>query len=254
MSFTEFYYNEDLITTINGSITVVYEPVAVNGYCYLENQTNHEGTKALFQADSAGAVTDSTYTISSGYYEIELQPGIYDVYFSHEGYMWEELLDQTLTSNTILPAVTLAPIDTTSISGSLSGVLTSGVYSVAADIAVNQGDSLIIEPGAVLCFRGSSDFNIYGYLYAVGTATDSIIFKEYDSFNPHWQGITFQPQCNDSSTMKYCYIHAAILDGLRLNSCSLYISNCKIEHNLYNGITLYQAAPTFESCEISNNT
>ena len=38
--------------------------VQVDGYCYLAGQTNHEGSKVLFQADSPSAVTDSTYTDS----------------------------------------------------------------------------------------------------------------------------------------------------------------------------------------------
>ncbi|NQS99281.1 MAG: right-handed parallel beta-helix repeat-containing protein [candidate division Zixibacteria bacterium] len=252
LSFTQFFYNEDSISTIDGSITIELEPVTIDGNAFLENQTNHEGTKALFQADGIGAVTDSTYTDSAGYYQIDIQPGEYDIFFSHDGYQTEELLDQSLIVNTTLPEVTLLE-DSISISGSLSGTLAGVIYIVTADIMVNQGDSLIIEPGAVFCFRGNADFQIYGYLYAVGTETDSIIFKEYDSFNPNWQGITFQLPSDDSSIMEYSRIQSAAVDGLKINYCSPSITHCMIVYNTYNGISIYQSSSTFEWCEISYN-
>ncbi|NQS97344.1 MAG: hypothetical protein HQ591_02715 [candidate division Zixibacteria bacterium] len=80
----------------------------MDGYCYLENQTSHEGTKVLFQADSPGAVTDSTYTDSTGYYQIDLNVGVYDVFFIHEGFYDAEILDQLFFAPTTLPEVTLA--------------------------------------------------------------------------------------------------------------------------------------------------
>ena len=53
--------------------------VVVDGYCYLAGQTNHEGSKVLFQEDSPSAVTDSIYTDSTGYYQIDVAVGVYDI-------------------------------------------------------------------------------------------------------------------------------------------------------------------------------
>ena len=68
--------------------------VTVDGYCYLESQLNHSGTKVLFQEDSPGAVTDSTYTDGAGYYQIDVTTGFYDIYYFHEAYLDENILDQ----------------------------------------------------------------------------------------------------------------------------------------------------------------
>nr|MBC8205184.1 hypothetical protein [FCB group bacterium] len=124
--------------------------VQVDGYCYLENQTNHEGTKVLFQADSPSAVTDSTYTNNSGYYQINLTAGAYDVYFTHDGYFPDEILDQLLFSATTLSEVTLIQSPSgIQISGPLNGMLAGDTtYFVIDDISVESGDSLIIEAGA----------------------------------------------------------------------------------------------------------
>ncbi len=48
-----------LMGVVGGMIAMaaLCHAVQVDGYCYLENQTNHEGTKVLFQADSPSAVT-----------------------------------------------------------------------------------------------------------------------------------------------------------------------------------------------------
>ena len=77
-----------LILMVAGLLVIVGSAIAVqaDGYCYLENQQNHEGTKVLFQADSPGAVTDSTFTDALGYYQIDLAVGMYDVLFIHNGF------------------------------------------------------------------------------------------------------------------------------------------------------------------------
>ncbi|MBU1881738.1 hypothetical protein KKA08_06855, partial [bacterium] len=81
--------------------------VVVDGYAYLGGQTNHEGIKVLFEADSPSAVTDSTFTDVSGYYSIDLSMGNYDVSYSNEGFFTSEVNNQILFSSTTLPNVTL---------------------------------------------------------------------------------------------------------------------------------------------------
>ena len=56
----------------------------VDGYCYLEGQTDHSGTKVLFEAQSPSAETDSVLTSESGSYLTGLVEGIYTVQFSKE--------------------------------------------------------------------------------------------------------------------------------------------------------------------------
>jgi|GEM_PF-1750082 len=249
LTFTSFLFHEEIPLTIDGTIIIDAPPITVSGNAFLQNQSVHSGTKALFQADGYGAVTDSSFTDAAGFYELDIHTGIYDVIFSHNGYQTQTLPDQTLTVGASLPEVTLTIGDSSYISGSLSGTLAGVLYIIDGDITVNQGDSLIIEPGATLCFRNGYDFTINGYLWAVGTETDSIVFKEYDPATSQWEGVTFLPPSDDNSRMEYCLILSSAVDGLKLNTCSPTISHCKFVSNQYNGLSIYQSNALIEWCE-----
>ena len=84
--------------------------VQVDGYCFLDNQISHEGSKVLFLANSPSAVTDSIYTDSNGYFQIDIYPGIYDIVYSHPGYFDEEFDNQFINSTMTLATTTLISI------------------------------------------------------------------------------------------------------------------------------------------------
>ena len=230
--------------------------VQVDGYCYLENQTNHEGSKVLFQADSPGSVTDSTYTEASGYYQIDLTAGAYDVYFTHQGYFGEEILDQILFSATTMPEVTLAQAPAgIEISGELSGALRDTTYFVIGNVWVSSGDSLTIEAGAELIFGDEVQFDINGYLYAAGTETDSVKFLNSPDLT--WGGIDFNGSADDNSLLEYCFIYGASSSGISCNSSSPSIENCAISGNTADcggGIQCGQSSFSITNCTISSNT
>lgn len=243
-----------LSTVFLTSTCLTATAVQIDGYCYLENQTNHEGTKVLFQADSPSAVTDSVYTDSDGYYLIDLNEGFYDVFYSRLLYYSSELLDVNCFSPATLPEVTLEHIPQyTPISGSLSGTLIPGEYLVEDDIYIEEGSSLIIEPGAKLYFWTLTNFEIRGCLSAAGTESDSIFFHEFIT-GAGWDGIRFEAESADSSVMEYCAIQFASGDGLTVFECSPTISHCRLNNNIWNGVTLRNSASTIDSCEINNNS
>ena len=213
--------------------------VQVDGYCFLENQSNHSGIKVLFQADSPSAVTDSTYTNFIGNYQIDVSIGIYDIYFSHIGYQQEEILDQPILSAITLSDVTLIEIPTY-ISGQLSGVLSSGNYIVTGNISIQNGDSLIIEPGTNFYFNGDYGFDVYGYLCAEGTQEDSIKFMPYCGVS-YWRGIDFEDSSDDSSKLVYCLVTGGNASG-------------SFPEFLGGGILLYYSSPTISNCTISGNS
>ena len=233
--------------------------VHVEGYCYLQNQTNHQGTKVLFQAVSPGAVTDSTFTDSSGYYHSYLEPGIYDIFYSHFGYETNELLNQNCSSPVTFPEITLiqsTPIY--NISGQLSGILETAIYIVEGNIFVNPGDSLYIEHGSVFLFNGDYEFNINGYLHAAGTEEDSIKFMPED-WVVNWGGINFNQPASDSCRMEYCYITGSDGQGIYIASGSPVIQNTTITDNSSDssGAGLYcgeGSSPVILNCLISNNS
>jgi predicted outer membrane repeat protein len=232
--------------------------VLVAGYCYLQHQINYSGTKALFQANSPTAVTDSTFTDSSGYYWITVQPGVYDVTFSHSGYYDCILENQVLTMSPInLPAQTLISLPIgIPIGGSMSGVLQDTIYIVVGNFVVEMGDSLIIEPGATILFNGAYSCSIDGYLYAVGTETDSIIFAAYETA-PHWRGIYISNMSN--CHLGFCYITQAIYSGVGIFAGVALIENCSIVNNSSltygGGVGIGNSvAPVIRDCLIMENS
>jgi hypothetical protein len=113
------YYPEEVsfTCTVNQWITArTLEQINVyiiSGNCLLEGQTNHAGSLVIFYALSPYAVSDTTYTDSSGFYTTPLTEGIYDVFFYHDGYEPAALWDQSLYSSQTLPAQTLIPVPPT---------------------------------------------------------------------------------------------------------------------------------------------
>jgi hypothetical protein len=87
---------------VSAVLVLAAEAVLVDGYCFLGGQTNHQGTKVKFQVYLAG-VTDSTYTDTTGYYQINLAIGYYNVYFTHQGYWDEEIPGEEFQSPVLCP-------------------------------------------------------------------------------------------------------------------------------------------------------
>ncbi|MFH1011586.1 MAG: hypothetical protein V1784_10185, partial [bacterium] len=76
--------------------------VLVDGFCYLEGQSDYSATKVKFIKVSPSAVTDSTYTQASGYFSKNIVPGIYNVEYTHTDFFTATLQNQVFTSNTTL--------------------------------------------------------------------------------------------------------------------------------------------------------
>jgi parallel beta-helix repeat protein len=241
------------------AVAQVSHAVLVSGYCYLENQTNHAGTKVKFVANSPGAVTDSTYTNSTGYYTKNLALGAYDVLFTHDGYFDDAIWDQLFVTPTTLPDVTLIQMIGTPLSGSLSGILSSGVYLVVGDIYVDWGNTLTIEPGTTIYFAGNDStgygFQIYGTLQAQGTEQDSILFMPAPN-SPWWSGLYIANwDSAGGSSLNYCRISGSNSNGIYCDYySSLNISNCKIIEHVDRGILCSEySSVAIENCMIGMN-
>ena len=76
--------------------------VTVDGYAYLENQSDHSGIQVLFERIAPSSLTYTVYTDTDGYYTNEIETGIYDVTYSKDGYYPKFLSDQNLYNNTTL--------------------------------------------------------------------------------------------------------------------------------------------------------
>ena len=75
-------------------LSVCY-PVTVDGYAYLENQTDHSGVKVLFTRTAPSSLLDSTTTATDGSYSIDLEDGIYNVAYSKDGNFSDSLTNQS---------------------------------------------------------------------------------------------------------------------------------------------------------------
>ncbi len=240
----------------------ICQAVTVDGYCYLENQTNHAGTKVLFEADSPSAVTDSTYTNTDGHFQIDLQIGIYNISYNQDGYYIEELENQEIFSSITLSSITLIEIPIgTPISGSISGSLDDPTYLVMDDIWIDEGESLVIAPGTILFFMGDTTpcgFDVYGYLSAVGNENDSIKFKPGTIIH-NWDGITFHENSSNLCTLSYCLIYKSDSHGISCDSASIFISNsvitnCNTTTQYGGGIHLAYSNTNIAYCTVFENS
>jgi hypothetical protein len=99
----------------------------------------------------------------------------------------------------------------TLVTGSVSGVWTKAAspYTVAGDIHIPAGESLTIEPGAVVRFAGPFSLTA-GYkaaLKAGGTEQESILFTPTD-IAEGWLGLRFV-DAGDDDVLEYCTLEYA---------------------------------------------
>ncbi len=250
------------------------------GYCYLEGASNHVNIKVKFHPISPSAVLDSTYTNALGYFETQINPGIYDVSFEKAGYQsyyrlenTSIIVDMDLEENTILA------LGNTNISGNVSGIW-DGLYTIGGNITIPLGDSLTILAGSEIRFLGNYNVYVYGYLFVDGNETDSILFTS----SPHnqlyaagqWQGIDFYASSDNNSHINYAIIRYAV-DGVYYLNASSTISNSRIfsctdkglelngnlsnptisnvqVHHCYDGIYNYDGQPEISFFQSTQNT
>jgi hypothetical protein len=238
---------------------LVAQAVTVDGHVFLSGQTDHRGTSIRFWASSPSAVTDSTTSDSLGGFWAELQPGVYDVDWVHEGFSSYSLFDQLLLFDTTLPDVTLMP----PLSGSLSGTLGPGEFEVVDTITVELGQTLEILPGTRLLFRPRMQMIVQGHLQAIGVLGDSIVFtKRYPSPDSTWSGVIVDDGAN-GSRMEFCVVEFAgvmstynYTSGIvfRVSEAVLSQSAVRACRSYYGGgVACYGGSPTIVECVIAGN-
>ena len=141
--------------------------------------SDYSGVKVLFEKVSPAAISDSLVTEEDGAVDIILQTGIYNVHFSRDGYQPQLQGNVFFSDNVDLGTIDMEVGGSLVISGDISGILlNTNVHFVDGDINVLEGDSLLIQPGTLIKFRGNYDFKVDGKLTADGTADDPIILPQ----------------------------------------------------------------------------
>jgi hypothetical protein len=140
--------------------------------------------------------------------------------------------------------------------GAVSGVwhLADSPFRVHGTVQVEQGTTLVIEPGTEVLFDEYTALSIDGCLQAIGTETDSIRFH-----GENWYGIDVQGTSwdVDSTRIEYSVITGSVDCGICDNvAARLSVRRCRISENMGTegaGICIYGATPYIADNLIINN-
>ncbi|MCF7802689.1 MAG: PKD domain-containing protein [Candidatus Marinimicrobia bacterium] len=237
----------------------------IGGYAYLEGETDHSGIMIEFIAESPSAITDTAYTTSDGSYTFSVADGVYEIKFSKDGYLTYTYPETpTLSGDETLNDVTLQ-----------AGIVVSGniwdevweegsTILVEDDISLSWDDTLIIEPGVKVKFNGNYSFWIGGYLLAVGTESDSIVFTS-NSENPapgDWKNLIIDGWSTKGRILSYCRFEYGGSESysnnngemIAIDNASIVIENSNISNSNQDGINIASGDSVFIiNNKISNN-
>ena len=90
--------------------TILFATVTVDGYAYLENQSDHSGINVIFKSQDTGTVSDSVTTEENGYFTVQAKTNNYFITYEKDGYFSEEIKPRgtiEFDANTTLSSITL---------------------------------------------------------------------------------------------------------------------------------------------------
>lgn len=218
--------------------------VTVDGYAFLEGETDHSGIEVSFQKVAPDTLfTNTVYSDTTGYYSAVVEEGWYDVKYNKSGFTSADTTNVSIYSNTTLLIKTLL---TQGLSGPISGVLTSGEYRVDSTISIEEGDTLIIEAGTFIKFDSNTGLDVHGLLLAEGTEYDSIVFSAYST---SWEGINFYNTADNNSFINYCILEKSNYRAININQSNLTIKNSVFRHNIVPDYSYFGGSIYAYNCE-----
>jgi len=90
--------------------TISFATVTVDGYAYLENQSDHSGINVIFKSHDTGTVSDSVTTEENGYFTVRVETNNYFITYEKDGYFSEDIKPRgtiEFDANTTLSSITL---------------------------------------------------------------------------------------------------------------------------------------------------
>ena len=99
-----------LIFSLFVLITISFATVTVDGYAYLENQSDHSGINVIFKSRYTDTVSESVTTEKNGYFTVRVETNNYLITYEKDGYFSEDVKPRgtiELDANTTLSSVTL---------------------------------------------------------------------------------------------------------------------------------------------------
>ena len=222
LSFVFFMFNTFLLAN-----------VMLDGYAYLNNQTNHDSVMVYLEME---APQDSTYTIftdSSGYYQQNIASGFYNIVYSKDGYHTQYIYDANITSNTTMADITLSwHLTFINIPDDFSSIQNAIDYSY-------DTDTLLVQPGTYyehINFKGKA-ITLASLILTTGDTT--YISQTIIDGSNNGRVITFNYGENSNT----------ILNGFT-------IQNGKVTENNASGggISCDNSSPTLKNLRVINNT
>ncbi len=135
----------------------------------------------------------------------------------------------------------------------------NSTHYVTGKFKVEEGDTMIIEPGVTIKFTyaGAMEgnphtFRVYGKLIARGTADNPILFTS-NSTNPapyDWDKVKFHKQADPTSIMEHCIIEYST-QGVQPDRCDVTIKNCTMRNIGKYGVKVVKSSPFISGCYIS---
>ena len=178
----------------------------------------------------------------------------------------------------LCPAMALAqtvPITgnvTTNTTWGPTGTVVGDIFWVQANVAINAGVTLTIEPGVIVKFDLSRQLTVNGTLSAVGTAgNETILTSIRDDVGgdtngdanatipaaANWYGIRFPDAAPDASVLDYCdvrYAGTGSGGALTFQSNSSTVTNSVVRVSYYGVDCQGTAAPTLSNTSIEAST
>jgi len=71
--------------------TISFATVTVDGYAYLENQSDHSGINVIFKSHDTGTVSNSVTTEENGYFTVQVETNNYFITYEKDGYFSEDI-------------------------------------------------------------------------------------------------------------------------------------------------------------------
>jgi predicted outer membrane repeat protein len=116
----------------------------------------------------------------------------------------------------------------TYVAGTIAGETWTQANSPYRVIGNIQVALLTINPGVTVLFESNYVFEVSGFLTAIGSAPEPIIFTRTNGAG--WQGI-FLNNCLDGSELAYCHISGSVNSGIRCLSADAIIRCCVLATN-----------------------
>ncbi len=237
------------------------QTVTITGNAFLEGETDHSGVRVVFTRTAPSALTDSVFTDATGAFSKAMEQGLYTIGYARAGFLPVTLTNVAVYADLALSDTTL---ETSGLSGDLSGVLAAGTYKVSGNITVAGTDTLRIMPGVRLEFKATMRLTVLGRLEAVGTPGDSIVFTAHDTTR-RWEGIWFSGAASNGSHLSYALVEFSQASGIRIDNSSPWLTHLLVRKNTMThglagaysggaGIYVSGGSPTLDHLVITDNT